>query len=342
MKKSTKNYHKMKIHILFKFQDAPYGGGNQFLKALKKQFEKEKRYEKNISRADVILFNSFQQMDKVIIYRWLFPKKIFVHRVDGPISLYRGKDDRIDELIYYLNQTVADGTVFQSDWSKNRNRELGMKTVNGAVIVNATDKDLFNTKNRILFSPKRKTRLMMSSWSDNWHKGFKFYQFLDKHLNLQRYEAVFVGRSPVNFLNIMMLSPMGSAALAAQLKKSDIYLTASENDPCSNSLIEALQCGLPAAYLKSGGHSEIVRRGGEGYSSGKEMLRSIDKIADNWSYYHDNIDVKSIENISREYLNYFQKISTRRKSISFAKHTMSLLFFIINILYGKIYAKKRN
>ena len=48
----------MKIHILYLFKDGPWGGGNQFLKALRNEFIKMNFYEEIPEKADVILFNS--------------------------------------------------------------------------------------------------------------------------------------------------------------------------------------------------------------------------------------------------------------------------------------------
>ena len=47
----------MKINILFNFKNEAFGGGNQFLKALRKEFEKRKIYDEDYKKADVILFN---------------------------------------------------------------------------------------------------------------------------------------------------------------------------------------------------------------------------------------------------------------------------------------------
>lgn len=305
----------MKIHILFTFQSGPYGGGNQFLKALKKQFAAKGAYEENIGRADIILFNSFQQIGKVIFYRCLFPGKIFVHRVDGPISLYRGRDQWQDRLIFHLNERAADGTVFQSGWSQKENHGLGMKVKNEETVINnAADSEIFNAKGRRAPNAKNKIRLVACSWSDNWNKGFSFYKFLDENLNFNKYSMTFIGRSPVNFRNIKMHAPLTSEKLASALKLHDIFITASKNDPCSNVLIEAQQCGLPAVFRKSGGHSEIVRRGGEGYTNEKEMLEAIDKIARHWVHYHDEIEVKSIASIAAQYLMFFKKISAHEKT----------------------------
>ena len=58
---------------------------------------------------------------------------------------------------------------------------------------------------------------------------------------------------------IRTLGPLPPLALARVLRQHDVYLTASVNDPASNALLEALACGLPALYLRSGGHAEITR-----------------------------------------------------------------------------------
>lgn len=75
----------MKINIVFEFKDGPWGGGNQFLKALKDQFTKKNKYIKDPAGADIILFNSHHNLFKVILLKLKFPDKKFVHRIDGPI-----------------------------------------------------------------------------------------------------------------------------------------------------------------------------------------------------------------------------------------------------------------
>ena len=50
-----------------------------------------------------------------------------VHRVDGPIGVYRGFDDGTDRRIVEINSAVADATVFQSRYSLEKHRELGLE-----------------------------------------------------------------------------------------------------------------------------------------------------------------------------------------------------------------------
>ena len=110
----------MKLNILTELKSEPWGGGNQFLKALRDESKRSNTYSENIENAQIILFNSHHNPNRVLELRKKFKKHIFVHRVDGPMS-YRGKSGvKLDRKIFYLNSLVADGTVFQSDWSRNQ------------------------------------------------------------------------------------------------------------------------------------------------------------------------------------------------------------------------------
>jgi len=101
----------MKIHILYNFQLGPWGGGNQFLKALKNEFENQGIYEENPQKADVILFNSHHNFDKVFRTKVRFPQKIFIHRIDGPIQVVRGRDEVLDKVILKFNQIGAENKI---------------------------------------------------------------------------------------------------------------------------------------------------------------------------------------------------------------------------------------
>ena len=56
------------------------------------------------------------------------------------------------------------------------------------------------------------------------------------------------------------------------------YLAPSCDDPCSNALLEALACGLPAAYRDSGGHPELVGEGGLPFRRGRGARRVLARL----------------------------------------------------------------
>ena len=299
----------MRINIIFEFKEEATGGGNQFLKALKKYFISNEVYTDSIKEADVVLFNSYQYIPQVLETKLRYPDKIFIHRIDGPIRLYHKMSDLRDDIINFVNRIIADGTVFQTEWSKANNYKLGLsKSPYDVTILNAPDDTIFNKCNRKQFFVNEKIRIIATSWSKNIKKGFEAYKWLDNNLDFDKYKMVFVGRTPVEFNNIEHIKPLNSKQLAAELKKSDIYITASQKDPCSNSLIEATHCGLPVLALNDGGHPEIVRNSGLLFNDYKDIPDLLDKIEKNYCFFSKNTNLPHTDQIGDMYLDFFRKL----------------------------------
>lgn len=292
------------LSIFHEFEPPPNGGAHQFLRAFwKEAMGRGLRVENNtISHTTrACLFNSFNFNEKRLV-RLMRNSVLYVHRVDGPIDVYRGRDDGVDKGIFAVNQKVADKTIFQSRYSLEKHLELGMEFKEPVVIMNAADPEIFRSQGRIEFSRERKTRLIAASWSDNINKGAMVYKWMDEHLDWERFEMVFVGRSPVVFKNIKMIPAVDSFHVADLFRQNDVYITASKNDPCSNSLIEALTCGLPAIYLQSGGHPEIVQKAGLGFEAAEQIPDLLDKVVESYEAIQSLISYPSIEEVCQKYL----------------------------------------
>ena len=292
------------ISFFHHFVPPPTGGGHQFLRGLWREFERRGiRLENNsISRTTrACLFNSFN-FDVKQLSRLSRPECRMIHRVDGPLAVYRGIDDGTDGRIFNANKEFADVTIFQSRYSLMKHRELAFDFVKPVVIPNAADPLVFHAKGRLPFSKKRKIKLVSVSWSDNVNKGAPVYQWLDGHLDWSRYEYTFVGRSPLIFRHIRAVSPVRSEELAKVLRQHDIFITASRNDPCSNALIEALACGLPALYLNSGGHPEIVGQAGYRFETAEEIPSLIDRAVLEYDSLQAVIQLPGISEIADRYL----------------------------------------
>ena len=67
-----------------------------------------------------------------------------VHRVDGPIGVYRGFDDGTDAWIADVNAELAAATILQSQFSLEKHRELGLELRDPVVIPNAVDPAIFH------------------------------------------------------------------------------------------------------------------------------------------------------------------------------------------------------
>ena len=296
----------MKVFVIYESINEPTGGGNQFLKMLKKEFARQGVSGDAPEESDILLFNSHHFLDKVHSYKKSFPNKKFVHRIDGPMRLYNDLSDARDQQVYFANETFADATVYQSEWSKNKNLEMGLEiNKDYTIIQNCADNSIFFPPQKP--RPRReKIRLFSSSWSNHPKKGFDFYSYLDQNLDFDKYEYSFAGRSPINFKNIKNLGPLKSEDLADKLRRSDIFVTASQNDPCSNSLIEALSCGLTCIALNSGGHPEIAKNNRLLFENKLDFFNILEEACDRLT------DLKIITNkpkdVAEKYLNFFKKI----------------------------------
>jgi len=292
------------LSIFHEFEPPPTGGGHQFLRAFMRQaqlqgFQIENNYLSRATRACLLNSFNFDERRLQLLKR---KRVLYVHRVDGPIDVYRGRDDGVDRSIHVVNSNYADRTIFQSSYSLQKHLELGMEFRNPTVIMNAADPDIFHPRDRVAFSCNRKVRLVTASWSSNLNKGASVYQWLDAHLDWDRYEMTFIGQSQIRFKNIHMLPAVDSYKLAKLLREHDIYITASKHDPCSNSLIEALTCGLPAIYLQSGGHPEIVNQAGAGFDAAEQIPKLLDQMIVSYEEYQSLISLPTIEEVSRKYL----------------------------------------
>lgn len=295
------------IVFFHEFHKPPYGGGNQFLLALKNELELRglEIGENKIGRnTKVMLINSFNfDFEKVRQLKKKREDLRIVHRIDGPIGVYRDSDIDIDKKICALNNELADATIFQSQFSFNKHLELNLRFKDPTIINNAVNDKIFN-RDRRKQPPQagEKIKIIASAWSDNPRKGGPFYEWLDKNLDPARYEFTFVGRIKNNLINSKHIPALPSEELAKLLKNSDIYITASQEDPCSNALIEALACGLPAVYFNSGGHPELVREAGAGFNNYDEALLAIEKVAGDYSQLQSKIDILSMKEAANRYM----------------------------------------
>lgn len=311
----------MKISILHNLHSGPWGGGNQFLKVLKNEFIRMGVYADNLEEAEVVLFNSYQQLADVLKLKSKYPDKLFIHRLGPVFHYHRGKSWRsYDEVIIDFTNKISDGVIFQSNWSFDEAKKLGF-VGNSKVIHNAVNGALFNKQDRIPFENNRKVKLISTSWSSNPMKGFEYYKYLDENLDFSKYEMTFIGNSPLRFKNITWYKPEASEELAKKLKQSDIFIFPAKYEACSNALIEAMSCGLPVVVLDSGSNKELVQAGGELFITEQDLIDKIDKVSKNYSSYQELLSVSEIEKTAKHYYEsvskVFEEVNGKPKKISF-------------------------
>jgi hypothetical protein len=340
----------MKINILYDFQDGATGGANQFLKGYRNYLLAKNSYEYDYKTSDAVVVNcspqSLLKIVPVLCWNILIKKKVVVARIDGPIFLIRGRDFWADQLFFRFCIYLADLVIFQTNWSKHKCVQLGLQlgSIPSETIINTADPSIFYLDPTTMWqgADTVKFKCVISSWSDNFNKGFEFYSWLDEHCDFSKYDIHFIGNSPIKFQNIKMHPPMCSQKLADFYRGSHMYITASKNDPCSNSLIEALACGLPALALEDGGHPEIVEGRGILFKTVQEMNDGMDEIRLNYPEYRKRLTQGHLNNAFERYTFEIENIlrvnKIRKKSllIFFAFYLYSLSMWRVSIVMRKM------
>lgn len=304
--RTLRPWPKPTVVVWHRFFAPPWGGGNQFLLALSgalRTLGVDVAENECLECADAHLVNAatfdvarFREFAKDVR-----PGRI-VHRLNGPISHYRGSDDQYDRVCRELNERFADASIVQSEYTLKGLRDIGFDPANPVVVRNAVDPSIFHRQGRIPFDRDRKTRIVSTSWSSNARKGGPIYRWLDEHLDRQRFDYTFVGNCSEPLPHARRIAPLRPRALAHVLRQHDLYVIASAFDPCSNALIEALACGLPVLYLDSGGHPELVNGAGLGFESADEIPQMLDALVENYDRFQGRIRVNSLSNVAETYL----------------------------------------
>jgi glycosyltransferase involved in cell wall biosynthesis len=292
------------LAVFHEFAPPPSGGGHQFMRALARELEGRGLVveQQRISEGTpACLFNSFN-FDFARLRRFSGRGARMVHRVDGPIGVYRGFDDGTDERIRRINAELATATILQSRFSLEKHRELGLDLRDPVVVPNAVDPAIFHPPTGREPLAGRRVRVVATSWSDNPRKGGDALAWLDRNLDHARYEVTFAGRAPTRFAHIRAVGPLDSNALADLLRVQDLYIAPSRDDPCSNALLEALACGLPAAYRDSGGHPELVGEGGLPFEDDAELGDVLDRLVAELDERRASISTHSIAWVADRYL----------------------------------------
>ena len=346
------------MHILYEFKDYPWGGGNQFLGALRRHFIHQGIYETDSGQADIILFNSIDLIASLPAIRKFNPHAVFIHRMDGVFRLHRKTAGVTQDKISYLaNRFISDATVFQSVWSMENHIRYGFpEQSNCIVILNAADTDIFTPKSILGYDPvdytkgllaayakndglvpnahNRLVKLVASSWSTNQKKGFDILQYLDDHLDFDQIEMSFIGHSPVKFKHIKMLGPMRSADLSKALQASDLYVSAVEDDTCSNALLEALACGLPCVARRSGANPEILAKSQQTnfmFNSKNDVLATLNLAIEALGQTGDRIKATRFDETAEQYISFMRSLHLKpdRKKIT----VFSRLWFSFMLRY---------
>jgi len=291
------------VAVFHEFHPPPYGGGNQFLLALLGEFRRhglDVEVNRLSGRTPACLYNSFN-FDFGRLRRFARAEARMVHRVDGPVGVYRGFDDGTDRRIVEIN-ALADATILQSRYSLEKHRELGLDLRNPVVIHNTVDPSVFYPPAEREPLDDRPLRVITTSWSDNPRKGADALAWLDDHLDFDAFEVTYAGNTQQTFEHVRVVAALPSERVADLLRTHDVYLAPSQDDPCSNALLEGLACGLPAAFRRSGGHPELIGEGGIGFDALEELPGVLVRLRVELDRRRAAIHVRPLAEVADRYL----------------------------------------
>mgnify|MGYP002845292082 CR=1 FL=1 len=289
----------MRICIWFAVTDSPWGGGNSFLRSLAAELRLQGHtvHHQPNEPADVVVVNAFnkgpgkpmnprqvaelRQTGKVRWWAPSFPADFWyrfsrrgsaiVHRIDGVAEFVRGFRTKADDIQPAVNQHT-DVSIFQSTYCRTSCAEAGIKPAVHTTINNATTADVFYPGTPRTGGP---LRLMGTSWSPNPRKGFATLAALS---DLPDVEVWFAGQWPdqIDPCGVVNLGVHPAPKLAEAMRECDAFVHAATNEPCSNSIVEALGCGLPVLYLDSGGNRELT--GDFGVEITDDLATNVDQL----------------------------------------------------------------
>ena len=264
----------MKLALGTRLRQGPWGGGNRFAQALVEGLRAEEVDVVDSLVApdiDAILMTdprkgsegaSFQDGDIARYLLFRNSRAIVIHRVNECDE--RKGTTGVNRRLMDANQ-LTDHTVFISSWLRDLLVAQGMPCRSHSVILNGADRRIFHPRGHHAWNGTGPLRLVTHHWGGNWNKGFDIYQRIDQLLAADpwrgRIAFTYVGNLPQGFRfeNAAHVAPLDGTALADELRRHHVYLTATQNEPAGMHHSEGANCGLPLLYRDSGALPEYCQ-----------------------------------------------------------------------------------
>ena len=344
----------MKVSIGTNIKEGPWGGGNLFAINLKNYLEKNGHTViHNLKDEDIDLIliteprktsesSAFTHVEVLNYLSYIKKDAMVVHRFNECDE--RKNTNYVNKYLLNANK-VADYTVFVSEWLHNLYKNQGFSRKNSNVIYAGADKAIFNRSNFEYWNNSEPLKIVTHHWGANWNKGFEYYLLIDKYMEDEKWKNkikfTYIGNVPKNihFKNTKVLNPLSGLELSNEIKKNDLYLTGSINEPSGNHHIEGAQCGLPILYINSGGIPEYCNGYGVMFNDKNDFEDKLNESIKNY----DSISIKvkdyplSAELMSKDFLELFKKLVENKE-----KYISERIITLNNSLISrKLYSFKR-
>ena len=352
----------MKVSIGSQIIKGPWGGGNLFVANLSKYLKNlghEVIY--NLSEPDIdliVLTDPRSRKDSTSTFNHIEIEKYknYVKRDVVVVQRINECDERkgtenINDFYLEVSKS-ADHVTFVSTWLEKIYLNLGMSKNKTSVILAGADSDIFNNSNLSSHKDDGKMSIVTHHWSSHENKGFKIYKLINDLVGrkewAEKLEFTYIGNMSDEYrlTNTNLVNPLAGLELAAEIKKHQIYVTASINEPSGNHHIEAAQCGLPIIYLESGGIPEYCE--GYGLSFNHNFEEQLIKMIENYEHFQNKMKnyPRTSETMCREYYDLFNSLIAKKKTppdkINLVRYPFLLKHKFYRVFRDKLYFNTKN
>lgn len=238
-----------------------------------------KHFPQNLFKYNLVYVLSNTSYLKIWAVKFLIAKKIpIIHNQNGVFydAWFDGDSKKMNRRMS-ITFHLADYVFYQSEFCKVcANKYLGDRSGAGEILYNAVDINHFKPLNlRTEYERNKKIKFLITGkFTVDLFYRLKSTIEAVKVLCSQGIECKLI---IAGFCDDIVLSRLYSYKVSIKIdglidyigsytqaeapriyNSCDIYIMTKHNDPCPNTVIEALSCGLPVVYVNSGGVPELV------------------------------------------------------------------------------------
>lgn len=327
---------KKKIFFAYKHTDEPWGGANNFIRALYNELAGDPGFivHHDINCvSDILFFNQLacgpgnvasggkkrHRFSDIKKLKNKSKAKLVVRAVNLNINshcsnffefLAYAKNGFFSDIEAIRLVNLADFVVFQSEFQKYFFTKWGYKGEKNIVIHNGAS-SIFQNSNYTIGEEHDPLRLV----SNSNLKNFKRHDIIARMSLLPGVNITHVGSWSKNLKNhkVDVKGTLTHDEIVDIYKNSDYLLHPAVADPCPNSVIEALYFGLPVIYNSQPGSSQEIVRGHGLPIDEKNLEKTIQSAKVNFVRLKQKLaedrDYYSIKRAASKYIEVFKSIT---------------------------------